>query len=178
LFELLNFNPFIMKQKLRYSILTLLVVGYGMQGQEPLTHKLVEDYDSDTGTYTEVTKEAYTYDGEGRLTESRMYYQDSGNWIQSNRATYTYDSNGYLKENIWSYWDPQTQVFTNISRQVTNYTGNRMNEQLFYQWENNAWRADEKTDFVYDDGQVLRSYTTSEWESNAWKEDERGTITY
>ncbi|MGC1631486.1 MAG: hypothetical protein WA749_05165, partial [Gelidibacter sp.] len=121
-----------MKKQILFFVLTFLLGLMTIYGQESLTYKILEDYDSDTQQYSEVLKEEYTYNSKGELTETRDSFWRAIAWIPLSRNQYFYNSNGYLTESIYSSYNDVTKAYTNIFREVLTYTANKIIEEIAY----------------------------------------------
>ena len=166
-----------MKKSLLFFILTFSLGLITTFSQESLTYKIIEGYDSDTQKYSEVFKEEYTYNSKGELTETRGYYWMSIVWIPLTRSQYFYDANGYLIESISSSWNDATKSFVNNSREVHNYTNNKIIGDVSYTWDNGGWKQKDKTDFVYA-GNNISTFHSYKWNGAQWIDDDRGVVTY
>ena len=166
-----------MKKQILFFVLTFLLGLMTTYGQESLTYKIIEHYDSDTQQYSEVLKEEYTYNSKGELTETKDSYWMAIAWIPFSRNQYFYNSNGYLTESIYSSYNDITKAYTNSSREVLNYTNNKIIGDIIYTWENGAWKNVEKTDFVYA-GNNISTFHSYKWDGAQWIDDDRGTVSY
>lgn len=166
-----------MKQPLLILIVTFILGLTSAHSQEALTHKIMEAYDDDKGTYTEVLKETYAYYSNGKLSQTEFSYMGATDWTASVKMDYSYHSNGFLEETITSNWNDATKTYMNNRRDFVAYDGDNIKEQISYSWVNNAWKADDKTTFNYV-GNVFTTYDTYEWENSKWENDGRGTIEY
>lgn len=166
-----------MNKQVLFFILTFSLGLMATYGQESLTHKIIENYDSDTQQYSEVFKEEYTYNSKSELAETKDSYWMSIAWIPLSRNQYSYNSNSYLTESIYSNYNDATKSYTNSSREVQNYNGDKIIEDITYTWDNGAWKNNEKTDFVYA-GNNIATYHSYTWNGVQWIDDDRGTVSY
>ena len=166
-----------MKKQILFFILIFSLGLISTYGQESLTYKIIENYDSDTQKYSEVLKEEYTYNSKGELAETKNSYWLSIAWVPGSRTQYAYDNNGNLTESIYSSWNDFTKAYTNIVRNVLTYTNNKIVQEITYNWANGDWKPQDKTEFVYS-GNNIASFNSFEWNDTLWINDERGVVNY
>ncbi len=166
-----------MKKQLLFVVFTLLWVSTTSYGQESLTHKIIQDYDSDTQEYNDVFKEEYTYNDNGQLKETKGYYWMSIIWTPASQTQYTYDTNDNLTQTIYLSWNDATKSFMNVFRNDLSYTNNNLTSEISYNWVSVEWKQKDKTDFVYD-GDNMVSFHSSEWNGTQWTADDRGVVNY
>lgn len=164
-----------MKQQLLLLIFTLFLGLTATQSQESLTHKIVEEYDYDTESFSESWKEEYTYYPNGRLKETNGYYWNSIVWALGNRFEYTYE-NGNLKETVHSSMSQLLNELEYYEKEVISYSNNKMTGRKEYNWENGQWVQDEKTDFAGSNN--IETFNTDEWDGTQWVADLRGVFNY
>lgn len=166
-----------MKQQLLFLIFAFFIGLTSSQSQNSLTHKIIEFYDSDEDTFTEFSRQEYTYLTNGQLKSATNYSNLTGASNIGSRELYTYDGNGNVTETLYSSWNESLNEWNNREKNVTTYTNNRMTRTVDYDWENGQWTEDDKTDFGYV-GANIDTFNSYEWDDGQWINDFRGNLSY
>jgi|GEM_PF-2060921 len=164
---------------------SILRVDYDLQGNETNRQMFIYAYDAQSrvkeevkkqlnGTTYELTsKNAYTYDANGNLTEYVEYSYDSSQWVNSYRLLHEYDNLNRRISTTPAIWVNNTWTGGNLgvgSKSTWKYdSAGRVYETILYSWNATDWEFSFKHTYTFHSSGTLTYLFAEQWESNQWK---------
>jgi len=103
-------------------------------------------YSWNNQSWTDAVTEAYTYDGQARLT--RQADTDSVTQMPQTNMTRTFDANGNLLQELYQNWNGF--AFANVARATMTYDShNQLTEELLQGYDQGTWLTMKGTRFQY-----------------------------
>ncbi len=95
------------------------------------------------------------------------------------RATNTYDSENRITEFILELWNASTMQWDNSARVTFDYDGDNLLESFSYNWVDNLWQPDTRTNAGYNDNDIAESITERYIpETGTWVNETRSMYQY
>ncbi|SFC37454.1 Por secretion system C-terminal sorting domain-containing protein [Flexibacter flexilis DSM 6793] len=112
-------------------------------------------------------KNEYTYDTNGRQTQSSTYINSMFNtWIGSEKNEYTYNAIGNNTLIIYYVWNTTNHNWQYSTKHEYIYnTNNQLIQDTYYNWSNNVWVAYSKINYTYTNNNQTQA-ATYKWNAN------------
>lgn len=143
-----------------------------------------QEWDENTGTWSDVSKNLYHY--EGNTVQQTKYNRDlnSGVWEEFTKNEFTYDEGGNVTNDIFSTWNGNTKSWNRISKTAYNFSENdQETKTTHYTWDETGsrWKEDRMNETFYDTNGNITTYIQYKWWDEAtsqWVPDDKEESTY
>jgi hypothetical protein len=99
-------------------------------------------------------------------------------WMNSSKEEYSYDGNGNMTESDSWTWDFMSSAWQNNTMYSYTYSGNQLTEELSKTWQDNAWVNEYNTFWTYGGGEYFTEVLKKKWETGQWVNFSHGTQTF
>jgi len=122
----------------------------------------------------------FTWDSHGRIaTETDTVSPDSVNWINYEWASTSYHPNDTTTGDIFVSNVAHMMPMQNMLQLYPgNVTSGMVSEELWKQWDGNAWVNANFNTYTYNTSNLITQYLDQEWYSNTWNNNQQMTYTY
>lgn len=146
-----------------------------------LIEQLYFSYDAENMEWVQNLRWLYSYDEDGNLTISYIYFWNGSSWDMTARNVRTYDE-GFLISDVSSYWDESTNSWMNNSKEEYSYDPyGHLIVTTGFMWDmiTEEWRNFFKYENTYE-GDFLTESTSYSWDiiNGMWVTDYMNEYTY
>ena len=152
---------------------------YNAAGKE--TEKLLQGWNANDNSWTNLSRKTTTYNAEGNITEQLLERSQDGTWVNSRRRTWTWEM-GELQptETIGQIWSEAEGSWINESRKTYAMGANGLwSGSIVEVWDatNGEWINDVREAFMVDLNNNATTYTIQRW-NGEWVSDYRSQYGY
>ena len=136
------------------------------------------NWNAGTQEWTLTFRDTYTYNSSGLCTNLLEEMWMVTDWMNSSKEEYSYDGNGNMTESDSWTWDFMSSAWQNNTMYSYTYSGNQLTEELSKTWQDNAWVNEYNTFWTYGGGEYFTEVLKKKWETGQWVNFSHGTQTF
>jgi hypothetical protein len=143
-----------------------------------------EQWNETSSQWVPYSKDVYTYDANGNMTQYIYYYRDddTGKLVFYYKYTYTADSKGNLTQSISYDWDEAASQWLVFDRDEYTYnaSGNLIQHLDYYNFSGSTSQLTYKEEFTYNANGSMTQYLNFTWaeSTSQWMAFQKGEYTY
>ena len=140
--------------------------------------KTTQSYSLYTSSWTNASKQTYTYNGNGQRTSTLEQLWNGSAFDNVDLHTTEYEGpNNAMSYELWQTWNGS--AWDNVDQSTYGYDGNgNQTSWLEETWNGASWENEEQGTTEYNASNLPRLTTVQEWDGSAWVNDDRIEFSY